>query len=340
MAVGEMMRPAQKNLANAVDAMQLKVWLGQLSGAYLRGQEVLPFIDSRQITTGNSWQLPVFGYSDSGKHHAVGDSILEDADYRQTVPVTEKVMYVDKPYTINAFIPDWEEMQTHYDTRSQVIQGFAERHARHSDLLACFALMTAARSAANITGGGTSAEQRTAAGSSSATGASGQAAPTACDNAAMLTDGDVLVAALFAAAQRLDEQDAPSEGRIALLRPSQYYALVTNRQLLDRDVVRDNGDFADGTVFKCANIRLVKSNAIQAAAQDYSGATGEIVNYVDDYTENAGVVFHRDAALRLIRINMEMNAWEDKERYGWVLSTRRIDGYNVKKPEAVVELTV
>lgn len=338
-----MFRPADSLLGGTpFDDLQLKVYLGMIEGAYLRGLEVVPFIDSRVITTGKSWQLPMYGYSDSGKHHVVGESILLDSNYRQQIPFMEKLMYVDQPYVINTFIPDWEEMQTHYETRSVLMQGFGERHARHSDYLACRALIKAARSAANIpVAGSVTSEMATVGGSSNGTGAAGQAAPAACDNASMLTDGDVLVAALFAAAQRLDEQDAPTEGRIALLRPSQYYALVTNRQLLDRDVVRDNGDFADGTVFKCANIRLVKSNAIATAAVNQAAAaTGEIVSYTGDFTDNAGIVFHRDAALRLIRQSMEVNAWEEKERFGWVLSTRRIDGYNVKRPEAAVELTV
>lgn len=336
-----MFRPADSLLGGTpFDDLQLKVWLGQVSGAFMRGQEVVPFIDSRTIETGKSWQLPMYGYSDSGKHHVVGESIVEDTGYRQVIPFMEKLMYVDKPYTINTFVPDWEEMQTHYETRSILMQGFGERHARRADLLACLTLIKAARSAANIpVAGSVTSEMATVGGSSNGTGAAGQTAPAACDDAGMLTDGDKIVAALFAAAQRLDEQDVPNEGRIALLRPSQYYALVTNRQLLDRDVVRENGDFADGTVFKCANIRLVKSNAIQAARQNYTGATGEIVSYVVDARDNAGVVFHRDAALRLIRKNMEINTWEDKERFGYVISTRRIDGFNVKKPECVVELT-
>lgn len=337
-APSEMFLPSQSLLTGAADALQLKVWLGELLGAYQRGLQVAPFLGSKTITVGNSWQLPMYGYSDSGKHHVEGESILTDSGYRQRVPFKERLMYVDKPYVINEFTPDWTEMQTHYESRSILLNSFAERHARRTDYLACRAIIKAARSAANITGGSTTAEQRTPAGSSK-NNAGGDTAPADCTHADLLTDGSRLVTALFAAATRLDENDVPGDGRIALLRPAQYYAIVTNRELLDRDVVRENGDFADGTVFKCANIRLVKTNAIATAAVNQaSPATGEIVDYSGDFSTNAGVVFRMDAARRLIRMGMEIQAWYEKERFGHVVTTRQIDGFNVERPEAAVEL--
>lgn len=337
MALTNIFHPAQASLTGPVDSLQLKVWLGEVLGTYMRGLTVVPLIASHRIGFGKQWQMPVAGFSDSGKYHVTSDSVLTDSGYLQRTPFVERTVVLDQPYVINAFIPDIEEWQTHYDARAVHLKAIAERHARVSDRKACFQILKAARSAANVpVGGSITAEMATPAGSSGAT------APAACTNAALLTNSaagrTALLDALAAAAQRLDEQDIPRIGRYALLRPVQFNMLIMDRGLLDRDVTRENGDFADGTVYKAFGIQLIKSNAITDAAVNYTNVTGENNTYTRNYTENAGVVFCQDAALRLIRKEMEMQLWYEKERFGWVVTTRIFDGFEYRRPECVVEL--
>ena len=342
--------PADNLLADTPTALQLKTWLGEVLGFNRLGMEVTGMLPTKRITTGSSFQLPVAGRALKGKYHVRGEDVQVESGYLQTVPFTEKVMYIDDPFTQNAIIPDYDQFQTHYESRSIITRELAEALARYSDFKAIRTIISAARADANIpVGVGVVSGQQTFAGESwnhSTT------ASTVADlkNAAMNTDGSKIVLALIAAAQVLDEKRAPAKGRVFLCRPSQKWALVNDRQLLDRNVVyRDNGDFAEGEVYKCAGITIKMVTGLADAQTANAGLSGEAATHVaangsylvgSNLSNNAGVVFCPGAAWRLVRSPLEMLVYFEKRRWADVVQMRTIDGFDRVEPSYAVELSL
>jgi len=50
------------------------------------------------------------------------------------------------------------------------------------------------------------------------------------------------------------------------MRPAQYYALLQNDKLLDRDFSMSNGDYAAGTVLRANGVRIQKTNRFPTTA--------------------------------------------------------------------------
>lgn len=342
-------RPAQTPLADSTAneiALQIRMYLGELVGAFNVQRQISPLLDSKTIEAGLSWQSPAYGHMSEGKYHLEGESVITDTGYLHRVPLTDKSYFIDKPFTVNGLVPDFYEFQTHYETREVWMKQAAEKHVKVNDMKAARRLIQAARSAANVpVGGDVTADMATPPGAS----VIGNVAttPAALSSATMLTSGATLLTGLQAVAQLAMEREIPDGQLIALLHPAQYFNLINNRELLDRDVMAvpgTNGDFPNAKVYMAYGITLKPSTAIKRV-RDFSGAyggtTGEnaSASYAADYSKNAGIVFTRDAVLRLVRKDMEMQMWYEKPRFAHLTTSRIIDGYGVKRPECAFELS-
>lgn len=63
--------------------------------------------------------------------------------------------------------------------------------------------------------------------------------------------------------QLAEEKDVDISGEaVLLLAPAQYYALLNNDKLINKDFSDGNGNFAQGTVFKANGLRIVKTNRL------------------------------------------------------------------------------
>ena len=60
--------------------------------------------------------------------------------------------------------------------------------------------------------------------------------------------------------QRIEEKDVDVENGAILLRPAQYYTLLRNQLLLDKDFSTANGDYAKGQVLASNGVRIQKTN--------------------------------------------------------------------------------
>lgn len=60
--------------------------------------------------------------------------------------------------------------------------------------------------------------------------------------------------------QGIEEKDVDVSEAVILLRPAQYYVLLRNDKLLDRDFSTANGDYAAGTVMKANGVRVQVTN--------------------------------------------------------------------------------
>ena len=85
------------------------------------------------------------------------------------------------------------------------------------------------------------------------------------------TNATSLIGSVFEAIQKLDEKNVPTEGRVCIVAPDQYYQLANVDKLVNRDFSRDNGDFGKGTVLSIGGVPIVKSNtAVEVFGQDLS----------------------------------------------------------------------
>ena len=89
-------------------------------------------------------------------------------------------------------------------------------------------------------------------------------------------DPDKLERAIQDMCQKIEEKDVEISGGVVLVRPAQYYVLLRNSKLLDRDYSEMNGDYAKGKVLMANGVRIQTTNRFPAAAD--VGATHFLSN--------------------------------------------------------------
>ena len=104
--------------------------------------------------------------------------------------------------------------------------------------------------------------------------------------------GAQLATSLFSAAQKMDENNVPENDRYAVFAPREYYKLVQNTDVINRDW-GGAGAYADGTVLKVAGITILKSNHLPTTNR--SAAAGENNSYDANFTNSVALVFNKQA---------------------------------------------
>jgi len=79
-------------------------------------------------------------------------------------------------------------------------------------------------------------------------------------------DPDEFEEAIRKLCQGLEEKDIELGEGVLLMRPAQYYTLLKNNKLLDRDFSSNNGDYAEGSILKTNGLKLVKTNRFPKAS--------------------------------------------------------------------------
>ena len=318
-------------MTGSVTALQLRMFFGELIGIYTRGKQISNRLRTQFIQEGLSWQCPAYGLAESGGYHVAGEDVLiEAATYLKQVPMADKTFFIDLPWILPMMTPSFDRLQTHYSTTEIQMRMIAERQARNSDLKACRMLANAAEAAANVTGASVPDECETPAG-------------LTITNAGFLTTPSVILDGLRQAAQRFDENDVPEGKRYFACHPAQKHLLISDRQLLDKDVLQiPNGDYAKATVYMAHGFEIISSTAVKAmrTAGDYTNVTGDNATYTATSTgthaANAGICFTDESVIRLVRKELEMDSWYQNSRYSHVVTSRVIDGYGIYRPETVV----
>jgi hypothetical protein len=210
----------------------------------------------RTISSGKSAQFPVSGIA-TAKYHNVGENIVESSTgYLSNIGMNEKIITIDDVLVSSTFIANIDELKKHYDVRSIYAAELGKALAKRFDIATMKTLYAASQDSANLS--------NTPAGSS-ITGADTKSASGIID-------------ALYAVAETLDKNDAPDEGRFAVLAPATYYKLLTSDNVAINKDTGSGGNVNAGTVASVAGIRLVKSNHLVDIAElgdDSAVATGD-----------------------------------------------------------------
>ena len=230
-------------------ALYLKLFSGEMFKGFQHNTIARDLVTKRTLKNGKSLQFIYTGRMKSA-YHTPGTPILGNAD--KSPPVAEKTIVMDDLLISSAFVYDLDETLSHYDLRGEISRKIGYALAENYDRKIFRAIAKGARKASPITAsgyvepGGTQIQVNATNNNANALGGT---------NAADLVD------AFYDAAAVLDEKGVSSDGRVAVLSPRQYYALiqnVTGNGLINRDVQGTALQSGNG-IISIAGIQIFKS---------------------------------------------------------------------------------
>ena len=292
------------------DELFLKVFAGEVLTAFAEKNVMMDKHMVRTIASGKSASFPVTG-NFSAAYHTPGNEILGTS-----MNHAERVITIDDLLIANTFIANIDEAKNHYDVRANYSRKLGEALANTADKHLFQNAILAARASATVTGGN---------GGSRIT------------NASMATDSDILIAALFEAAQKFDEKDVPEDERYAFLRPAQYYKLAQNTKVLNKDW-GGAGVYADGKVLRVAGLTIVASNHIPSTNITTGVEAGTSARYAVNALTTVGVVMQKEAIGTVKLLDLAMESEYDIRRQGTLMVAKYAMGHGILRPECAIEL--
>jgi len=341
-----------KNPGNGNDALFLKKFSGEILQTFEESNIFKPLHTIRTIESGKSAQFPVTGIA-SANYHTPGENIAEAevsgpaSKYLSDIKKTEKIITIDKMLVASTFLANIDDLKNHYDIRSIYANELGKALAVRFDTAIAKVFVGAARNASNIS-------TVTPAGSILDISQNAFVAVGATNSDVSDPTGAELVAALFSAAQRMDENDVPSEGRFCVLRPAEYYRLITgaddsNSFSLTSAINKDiggAGSLAAGNIPQIAGISIFKSNHIPSGNLGGSDADGDANNdpfgagngYNADFSNTKGIVAHSAAVGTVKLLDLATESEYQIERQGTLFVAKYAMGHGVLRPECAIEL--
>jgi hypothetical protein len=233
----------------------------------------------------------------------------------------EAVIKIDDKLVSNVFVADIDEAKNHWDVRSPYSAEMGNALAYRFDQNIAAMIAKAARTSTHFNTdlpGGTRIKIV----------ASSKTAIT----------GSQLAAALFSAAQRMDENNLPEMDRYCVLAPAEYYKLVQTTDVINRDW-GGAGAYSDGTVLKVAGITILKSN--QLPTSNRSAATGEQNDYSANFTDSVALAFNKQAVgtVKLMDLKMEQTGSDVHALWqGTFMVASMALGSGILRPDCAIEI--
>jgi hypothetical protein len=342
-------RVGQINSAGAVDALFLKKFAGEILTTFEENNVFKSLHTMRTIENGKSAQFPVTGIA-SASYYTPGQNIADSGNsYLSDIKKNEVVITIDDVLLASTFLSSIDDVKNHYDIRSVYANELGKALAVRFDTAIAKVFIAAARSAATITGGKDGGVLDVSA------NVMGNVSDGSDDADNTDPTGAELVAALFTAAQALDENDVPADGRFCVLRPQEYYKLITggsgslviSTSAANKDV-GGSGSLASGSIAQVAGIDIYKSTHLPstdlsgtatgdgAASNDVFGGSGS--GYNGNFTNSIGIVAHPSAVGTVKLLDLATESEYQIERQGTLFIAKYAMGHGVLRPEAAIEL--
>ena len=358
----QLTRPGQSNSTGDARALYLKLFSGEMFKGFQHNAIARDLVMRRTLQNGKSLQFIYTGHT-KAEFHTPGNSILGDSN--NAPPVAEKTITVDDLLISSAFLYDLDETLSHYDMRSEISRKIGYALAQKYDRLIFRAVTRGARAASPIT----KTNYVEPGGTQIRVGSTGTAASDAYDAAKLVT-------AFYDAAAALDEKGVSQDGRVGVLNPRQYYALIQDigsNGLVNRDVQGSALQGGEGVVeiagikiFKSMNIPFFSqygtkygtgsatnpgvadpgntgsfvSEAVEDAAADVTGINNEYGEETE-FANSCGLIFQREAAgcVEAIAPQVQVTSGDVSTIYqGDVILGRLAMGADYLNPAASVEL--
>jgi len=342
-------RVGQINSSGAVDALFLKKFAGEILTTFEENNVFKSLHTMRTIENGKSAQFPVTGVA-SASYYTPGQNIADSGNsYLSDIKKNEVVITIDDVLLASTFLSSIDDVKNHYDIRSVYANELGKALAVRFDTAIAKVFIAAARSAATITGGKDGGVLDVSA------NLMGNVADGSDDSDNTDPTGAELVAALFTAAQALDENDIPADGRFCVLRPQEYYKLITggsgslvvSTSAANKDV-GGSGSLASGSIAQVAGIDIYKSTHLPsadlsstatgdgAASNDVFGGSG--AGYNGNFTNSIGIVAHPSAVGTVKLLDLATESEYQISRQGTLFIAKYAMGHGVLRPEAAIEL--
>jgi len=304
-----------QNLATGdANALFLKIFSGEVLSAFGRENQMMNMTTVRNIQNGKSASFPVTGKI-TADYHTAGNEILGS-----TVKQTEKLINIDDMLISSTFVAEVDELKNHFDVRSIFSNEMGRALAKKVDKHLLQLIVKASRSSANISGD---------------TGAGTEIVDADAD-----TNMDSLIASVFEAIQKLDENDVPSTERYMVVTPDIYYKLANVDKLVSRDFSANNGDFGKGSVVAIGGVPVIKSNtAVESYVNSSTdSATGQNNDYLVNASDVVATIFQRGAIGTVKRKDLTLESTYDPRRMGTLMTARMMIGSNILRPECAVSI--
>ena len=352
-------RAGQSNSTGDVRALYLKLFSGEMFKGFQHNTIARDLLMKRTLKNGKSLQFIYTGRTTS-EFHTPGKPILGNSD--GAPPVAEKTITCDDLLISSAFVYELDETLAHYELRGEISRKIGYALAEKYDRLAFRAIAKGARQASPVAKtnfkepGGT------------------QIRVGATTNDSDAYNAGNLVNSFYDAAAALDEKGVSSSGRVAVLNPRQYYALIQDigsNGLINRDVQGSALQSGNG-IIEIAGIKIYKSMNVPFLGKHgvaYGGTTGETSpsnmgdhigtaledgrksvtglnnNYgnTTDFAKSCGLIFQKEAAavVEAIGPQVQVTSGDVSVVYqGDVILGRLAMGVDFLNPAAAVELYV
>ena len=352
-------RPGALNGGTDPRALYLKLFSGEMFKGFQHESIARDLVMKRTLKNGKSLQFIYTGRTQA-EFHTPGNSILGNSD--GAPPVAEKTITCDDLLISSAFVYELDETLAHYELRGEISKKIGYALAEKYDRLIFRAIAKGARQASPVAKtnfkepGGTQIRVGSTTNDSDAYNAGN------------------LVNAFYDAAAALDEKGVSGSGRVAVLNPRQYYALIQDigsNGLINRDVQGTALQSGNG-IIEIAGIKIFKSMNIPFLSKHgvaYGGTTGETSpsnlgdhvgtaladgrksvtglnnNYGNstDFAKSCGLIFQKEAAgvVEAIGPQVQVTSGDVSVVYqGDVILGRLAMGADFLNPAAAVELYV
>lgn len=310
--------PGQVNAAGDQRALYLKMFAGEVLGAFAEQNLAMSRTLVRSISSGKSASFPATWKATAG-YHTPGAEITG-----QAMSNNERIITIDDLLVSSVFLANIDEALSHYDVRSEYSKQAGAALARTMDKNILAVGINAARAAATITPG---AGQPATNGGTVITSANAKTVVADLENA------------ILEAAQALDEKDVPEQDRYCFVKPDQYYLLLTSSKLVHMDYASGTGNgngIIDGKVRRIGGMELVKTNNLPSAT--VNAVAGQNNTYSGLFNTTAALCMHRSAVGTVKLVDLAVESDYLVQNQGTLLVAKLAVGHGILRPESAVEV--
>ena len=240
--------PGSENGGADSRALYLKLFSGEMFKGFQNNTIARDLVMKRTLKNGKSLQFIYTGRT-TAEFHTPGNSIL--GNDQKAPPVAEKTITIDDLLISSAFLYELDETLAHYDLRSEISRKIGYALAEKYDRLIFRAVTAGARKASPVD----------MAGYEEPGGTQIQLTRSGFTDGTAAYDAQCLVSGFYDAAAALDEKGVSQDGRVGILNPRQYYALIQQvgeNGLINRDEQGTARQKGNG-IIEIAGIKIYKS---------------------------------------------------------------------------------
>jgi len=331
--------PLQANSTGDAEALGLKVWMGDVAGAYFQSSVTEGLFNYKGVGGGLTEAQWVVTARRGSEYFIRGEDILEGSggsgqstDYLETLPTQEVTVKVDRPLIAPSFLDRQDSILTHFDSQAEMRRQSGQELARTVDL---HRMICITRGAHRIDGGSSGTEVNTF-----VSGLKANATAFKVDDFADSadTDGSLTQAGIALMAERFDENDVPDDGRVMFVNPQVYHFILDKLDdYIDRDFAGE-GSKARAMIPYCHGFRIVKTTNLPNT--QYTHPTGAVGGssgnkYTVDATGLKALFATRDA-LAEVRLGGGFGGESAyiQERMGTMVNSYWVGGMKELRPEA------